>query len=103
MPASRSLTRWLPVVLWAAVIFALSAALDGRIDIVDGVVRQTNFPTYRVVRLAEAPLGETHLIDSTGSPGGVGEIGTPPRAPALATAILALTSKRPRDLPLGPL
>jgi len=83
-----------------AVMFALSAALHGRIDIVGGVVRQTNFPTYPVVRLAEAPIVETHLVDSTRPPGGVGEIGVPPLAPALANALFALTGKRLRDLPL---
>jgi len=83
-----------------AVIFALSAALHGRIDIVGGVVQQTNFPSYPVVRLAESPLVETHLIDSTRGPGGVGEIGTPPLAPALANALFALTGRRLRELPL---
>jgi len=83
-----------------AVVFALSAALDGRIDIEGGVVRQTNFPTYPVVRLAEAPKVETHLVDSTRPPGGVGEIGVPPLAPALANAVFALTGRRVRELPL---
>ena len=85
----------------SAVVFALSAALYGRIDIVDGVVRQTNFPSYPVVRLDESPLVETHLVDSTRPPGGVGEIGTPPLAPALANALFVLTGKRLRDLPLA--
>ena len=82
------------------VIFALSAALHGRIDIEGGVVKQTNFPSYPVVRLAEAPLVETHLIASTRSPGGVGEIAVPPLAPALANALFVLTGKRLRELPL---
>jgi isoquinoline 1-oxidoreductase beta subunit len=86
--------------LEGAVMFALSAALYGRIDIVGGVVRQTNFPTYPVVRLAEAPIVETHLVDSAQPPGGVGEIGVPPLAPALANALFALTGKRLHDLPL---
>jgi isoquinoline 1-oxidoreductase beta subunit len=86
----------------SAVVFALSAALYGQIDIVDGVVRQTNFPNYPVVRLDEAPLVETHLVDSTRPPGGVGEIGTPPLAPALANALFELTGKRLRELPLRP-
>ena len=83
-----------------AVVFALSAALHGRIDIVDGVVQQTNFPNYPVVRLDETPVVETHLVDSNRPPGGVGEIGTPPLAPALANALFALTGRRLRDLPL---
>ena len=86
--------------LESAVIFALSAALHGRIDIEDGVVRQTNFPSYPVVRLAESPIVETHLVASARAPGGVGEIGTPPLAPALANALFALNGKRLRELPL---
>jgi isoquinoline 1-oxidoreductase beta subunit len=84
----------------SAVIFGLGAALYSRIDIEGGVVQQTNFPNYPVVRLAEAPLIETHLVQSTRSPGGVGEIGTPPLAPALANALFVLTGKRLRELPL---
>jgi isoquinoline 1-oxidoreductase beta subunit len=83
-----------------AVIFGLSAALYSRIDIKNGVVAQTNFPSYRVMQLAQAPLIETHLVASSRSPGGVGEIGTPPVAPALANALFALTGKRLRELPL---
>ncbi|HEY2187112.1 MAG TPA: molybdopterin cofactor-binding domain-containing protein [Caldimonas sp.] len=84
-----------------AVVFALSAALYGRIDIVGGVVQQRNFPSYPVVRLAEAPTVETYLVDSARPPGGVGEIGVPPLAPALANALFALTGKRLRELPLA--
>jgi isoquinoline 1-oxidoreductase beta subunit len=84
----------------SAVVFALSAALKGRIDIVEGIVQQTNFPAYPIVSLAEAPLIETHLVESTRPPGGVGEPGTPPLAPAVANALFALTGKRLRELPL---
>jgi isoquinoline 1-oxidoreductase beta subunit len=85
----------------SAVIFGLSAALHGRIDIVGGVVQQTNFPTHPVLKLADAPrVIETHLIASTNPPGGVGEPGTPPVAPAVANALFVLTGKRVRGLPL---
>jgi len=86
--------------LESAVIFALSAALHGRIDIEAGVVRQTNFPSYPMVRLADAPRIESHLVASSHPPGGVGEIGTPPLAPALANALFVLTGRRLRELPL---
>ena len=82
------------------VIFGLSAALFGRIDIEGSVVRQTNFPNYPMVRMADTPRIETHLIASTRHPSGVGEPGTPPIAPALANALFALTGKRLRELPL---
>jgi isoquinoline 1-oxidoreductase beta subunit len=52
------------------------------------------------VRLADSPLIETHLIASTRHPGGVGEIGAPPLAPALAGALFVLTGQRLRELPL---
>jgi isoquinoline 1-oxidoreductase beta subunit len=83
------------------VIFGLSAALYGRIDIEAGVVRQTNFPDYRMLAMTETPLIETHLVASERAPGGVGEIGTPPVAPALANALFALTGERRRELPLA--
>ena len=54
-----------------------------------------------MVRMADAPRIETHLIASTRAPGGVGEPGTPPIAPALANALFALTGKRLRELPLA--
>ncbi|HEY4067601.1 MAG TPA: molybdopterin cofactor-binding domain-containing protein [Burkholderiaceae bacterium] len=86
--------------LEGAVIFGLSAALYGRIDIEGSVVRQRNFPDYPVVKMADAPRIETHLIASTRAPSGVGEPGTPPVAPAVANALFALTGRRWRDLPL---
>jgi isoquinoline 1-oxidoreductase subunit beta len=82
------------------VIFGLSAALYGRIDIEASAVRQTNFPSYPMVRMAQTPLIETHLVSSRRHPGGAGEPGTPPLAPALANALFVLTGKRWRELPL---
>ena len=84
-----------------AVIFALTAALYGRIDIKDGMVQQTNFNNYPMVTLAEAPVVETYIIDSAGPPGGVGEPGVPPLAPAVANALFLLSGKRQRSLPFS--
>jgi len=83
-----------------AVIFGLSAALYGHIDIEGSVVAQRNFPDYPLIAMADAPRVETHLVASTRSPGGVGEPGTPPIAPAVANALFVLTGKRLRELPL---
>jgi isoquinoline 1-oxidoreductase beta subunit len=83
-----------------SVIFALTAALYGQIDIVDGVVQQTNFHNYPMVKLAEAPVVDTFIMPSTRPPSGVGEPGVPPLAPAVANALFALTGKRQRALPL---
>ncbi len=78
----------------------LTAALHGRIDIEAGVVQQRNFPDYPLLALKDTPHIETHIAPSERHPGGVGEPGTPPIAPAVANALFALTRKRLRDLPL---
>jgi isoquinoline 1-oxidoreductase beta subunit len=84
----------------SAIVFGLSAALWGRIDIEQGAVQQGNFDRYRVLRLAEMPAVEVHFVPSDRDPGGLGEPGTPPLAPALANALFALTGRRLRELPL---
>ena len=83
-----------------AVIFGLTAALYSRVDIQAGTVQQSNFPNYPMVKLALAPLVETWIVPSERPPGGVGEIGVPPLAPAVANALFVLTGKRARTLPL---
>ncbi len=84
----------------SSVVFALTAALYGRVDIYAGVVQQKNFPDSPMVRLAQAPVVQTYLVESTRPPGGVGEPGVPPLAPAVANALFALTGQRLRALPL---
>lgn len=84
----------------SGVVFGLTAALHGRIDIKDGVVVQQNFPTYPMIQLAQAPEVATYVVASERSPGGVGEPGVPPVAPAIANALAALTGQRVRELPL---
>jgi isoquinoline 1-oxidoreductase beta subunit len=84
----------------SAVVFALGAALHGRIDIVEGQVKQRNFPDQPLVALRDAPRVETWIVPSERPPGGVGEPGVPPLAPALAGALHALTGQRLRSLPL---
>lgn len=84
----------------SAVVFGLSAALWGRIDVERGAVVARNFDGYRVLRLAETPAIETHFMASDRDPGGLGEPGLPPVAPALANAWFALTGERVRELPL---
>jgi isoquinoline 1-oxidoreductase subunit beta len=84
----------------SGIVFGLTAALHGRIDIEGGVVRQRNFPDYPLLALRDTPRIETHLVASTRAPGGVGEPGTPPIAPAVANALFVLTGQRLRELPL---
>jgi isoquinoline 1-oxidoreductase beta subunit len=61
---------------------------------------QSNFHDYRLLRLPDAPVVEVHLVDTDAAPGSAGEPGLPPVAPAVANAILALTGKPLRTLPL---
>jgi isoquinoline 1-oxidoreductase beta subunit len=83
-----------------AVVYALAAALYGEITIKDGGVEQTNFDTYEMLRMADAPRVETVIVPSGDFWGGVGEPPVPPLAPALCNAIFAATGKRVRSLPL---
>jgi isoquinoline 1-oxidoreductase subunit beta len=83
-----------------AIVFALTAALKGEIAIQNGAVAQSNFTDYPMLRLAECPDIEVHLIESDGPVGGAGEPGVPPVAPAVCNAIFALTGTRIRDLPI---
>jgi len=85
-----------------AVIFGISAALFGEITLKNGRVEQTNFNTYRVLRMNEAPTIEVHIVKSTEPPGGMGEAGTSAIVPAVTNAIFAATGKRLRKLPVDP-
>jgi len=84
-----------------AIVFGLSAALYGRITLKDGRVEQSNFHDYPVLRLPEMPRVEVHIMASKEPPGGIGEPGTPPIAPAVVNAIFAATGKRLRTLPIN--
>ncbi len=85
-----------------SVIYNLSAALFGKITIKDGAAVQGNFDTYRMVRLADAPKIDVHLMPSGGKVwGGAGEPATAPIAAAVANAIFAATGKRLRSLPIS--
>jgi len=83
------------------VLFGLSAALWGEINIQGGRARQTNFDTYRIARLTEAPVVDVHVIESGEDPGGIGEPATALVAPAVCNAIYMATSRRVRALPIA--
>lgn len=87
--------------LESGIIYGLTAALHGEISIENGAVAQSNFDDYKSVRMDEAPLIETYVINSGNDIGGAGEPGTPGIAPALANAVFDATGLRIRQLPLG--
>jgi isoquinoline 1-oxidoreductase beta subunit len=84
-----------------ATLFGLSAAMTGKITIKNGRVEQHNFNDYTVLRMADAPPVEVNVVPSNATPTGVGELCTPPIAPAVSNAIFALTGKRVRQLPFS--
>jgi isoquinoline 1-oxidoreductase beta subunit len=81
--------------------YGLSAALGGAITLKDGMVEQSNFHDYPVVRMNQMPRIEVHIVPSREKPSGVGEPSTPVIAPALANALLALEGKSPHVLPFS--
>jgi len=84
-----------------AVNFGLAQALKSTITVSSGRVEQSNFHDYEVLRMSDAPpVIEVHIVPSTEPPGGCGEPGVPPAAPAIANAIFAATGKRIRHLPI---
>jgi isoquinoline 1-oxidoreductase beta subunit len=81
--------------------YGLSAALFGQVTLKDGMVEQTNFDTYRVLRNSEAPTVETYIVPSANPPSGIGEPGTPVVGPAVANALLAITGQPSFSQPLA--
>ncbi len=85
----------------SAVIYGLTAAVDGEITIQNGAVEQSNFHDYPALKFGELPDIEVHILKSAEPPTGIGEPGLPPAAPAVANAIFAATGKRIRSLPFS--
>jgi isoquinoline 1-oxidoreductase beta subunit len=82
------------------IIYGLTAALFGEITFKNGRVQQGNFNDYPMLRMGQEPLVEVHIVKSTEAPGGIGEPGVPPIAPAVANAVLAATGWPVRRLPI---
>jgi isoquinoline 1-oxidoreductase subunit beta len=88
--------------LEGATIMGLGNALSSEITFSGGRVVQSNFDTYRVMRMDASPREiHVHIVPSDSKPGGVGEPGVPPTAPALCNAIFAATGRRIRQLPVA--
>lgn len=85
----------------SSVSFGLGAAMQSEITFKDGMVEQSNFHDYQVMRMGNMPKVEVYIVQSTEKMGGVGEPGLPPVAPAVTNAIFAATGKRIRTLPIG--
>lgn len=82
-----------------SVMYGLTAALHGNLEVENGAIRESNFHDYPILRMHEAPAVDVVVMDSDEAPTGVGEPGLPPVAPAVANAVFAATGKRLRSLP----
>ena len=83
-----------------AIAFGLTAALKSEITIQDGHPTQRNFDDFPLLRIDEMPEVDVHILPSRESPGGIGEPGVPPAAPAVANAVFALTGRPVRSIPI---
>ena len=83
-----------------SIVYGLTAALKGEITIENGRVKQSNFHNYLMLHLNQIPVIEVHIMPSSESPTGAGEVAVPPLAPALVNAVFAATGKRVRRLPI---
>jgi isoquinoline 1-oxidoreductase beta subunit len=84
----------------SGIIFALTAALKGKVHFADGRVTESNFDNYPMLTMQETPEIIVEIVSSNEAPGGYGEPGVPPLAPALAAAVGQLTGKIYRELPI---
>jgi isoquinoline 1-oxidoreductase beta subunit len=81
------------------IVMALTAALKDPISFKDGMAVQSNFHNYRMLRINETPPMDIHIMENDEAPGGVGEPGFPPLAPALVNALYAASKQRIYKLP----
>ncbi len=84
------------------IIFGLSSGLHERVTIKDGIVQQSNFHDYRIMRMNEVPDIQAEVLTNDAPPTGVGELGMAMVAPSIANALFTITGKRVRHMPLAP-
>ena len=84
----------------SAIVYGLTSTLKGLITIEKGAVAQSNFHEFELLRIDEMPEVEVYIVKSAEPPGGAGEPGLPPVAPAVTNAIFAAIGKRIRSLPI---
>jgi len=84
------------------IAFGLTATLKAEATVKNGRIQQSNFYNYPLLRMDEMPVVEVYIAESDAGPSGIGEMGVPPVAPAVANAVFAATGKRVRHIPIRP-
>jgi isoquinoline 1-oxidoreductase subunit beta len=84
------------------IAFGLTATLKAQATLKEGRIQQSNFHDYPILQMDEMPVVEVHIVESDSTPSGMGEMGVPPIAPAVANAVFAATGKRIRHIPIMP-
>jgi isoquinoline 1-oxidoreductase beta subunit len=82
------------------IAFGLTAALKAEATLKNGRIQQSNFHDYPILRMDEMPVVEVYIVESEAQPTGIGEMGVPPIAPAIANAVFAATGVRVRHIPI---
>jgi isoquinoline 1-oxidoreductase subunit beta len=82
-------------------VWGVSAALKEKLTVVNGEFQQSNFHDYQVLRANETPRVNVKVMPTDNNPGGIGEVGLPPVAPAISNAIASINGRRLRGLPLA--
>ena len=80
-------------------VLGIAGAMLNRVTFKDGIVQEGNFDTYKMLRFRDTPPVEVHIVNNDNPPGGAGELGLPPVAPAIANALARATGSRLRTLP----
>lgn len=82
------------------IVFGLTAALKAGVTVENGQIVESNFHDCPILQIHEMPVVEVHILKSTSNPSGMGEMGVPPIAPAVANAVFNATGVRVRHLPI---
>lgn len=69
-------------------------AMYGDFSFEEGKPQSKNFDAYRLIRMNETPIVETHFVKNTLSPTGLGEPTLPPAGAAVAIALKKATGNR---------
>lgn len=81
------------------IVDGMGHAMYTNLTFENGVPKQRNYDTYRLIRMKEVPEIDTHFVDSGFDPTGLGEPALPPTGGAIANAIFAATGRRLRSQP----